>query len=90
MHRRGARADGEGGDVRGDGRHGAGGGRAQALRKAAVTAELLAETGAGKEIKRLSKQGENADVAAGGDGGRQRVEARGDGLKRGVEGLFAD
>ena len=36
----------------------------KALRKADVTAELLAETGAGKEIKRLSKQGENADVAA--------------------------
>lgn len=36
----------------------------KALRKVTVTAELLAETGAGKEIKRLSKQGENADVAA--------------------------
>ena len=63
VHRRGARADGEGGGVRGDGRHGAGGGRAQGVRKP-PSPRTLAETGAGKEIKRLSKQGENTDVAA--------------------------
>ena len=36
----------------------------QALGKVTITAELLAETGAGKSVKALSKQTEDAVVAA--------------------------